>query len=325
MYGGSFRLLNQYQALSDSARISASKGFGDGLLLYLYPNEEIVAPTVDNVNFLHKQGSLMTQNGQQSEWSLQFTVAAINSSGRIIACDAMNVVGVYNMSISSYVPDIKFPDAPEAGIVEGNELAAVSYKTKSDSGYIWDIQVKSDREDVKGLSMAFTNMSLLPDKLMAVLDLPDVSYSVNLRENDQLFSDLFGKAKDRCYRLLVGDSLFVARNSSGGFLPSLFSLHGNYPNPFNPATSIAYSIPLDPLKNGYAGSLLQIVVYDTRGRIIRVIAHGQPRAGRHVVMWDGRNEIGNTVASGVYLYRLTITGSSGSIIYRTVKKMTLLK
>jgi hypothetical protein len=91
-------------------------------------------------------------------------------------------------------------------------------------------------------------------------------------------------------------------------------LRQNYPNPFNPTTSITYFVP-------EAGPKQQVslVVYDVTGSRVRTLVSGEHDAGRFNVEWDGRDNRGNQVSSGVYFYRLHTTGFSAS------KKMLLLK
>lgn len=78
--------------------------------------------------------------------------------------------------------------------------------------------------------------------------------------------------------------------------PRPTTLYQNYPNPFNPATSIAFYLASD--------SRATLVVYDVRGARMRGLVDGDLAAGRHVAAWDGRNDAGGQVGSGVYYYRL---------------------
>jgi subtilisin family serine protease len=90
------------------------------------------------------------------------------------------------------------------------------------------------------------------------------------------------------------------------------SLSQNYPNPFNPTTTIAYSIPKQ--------SHVNLFIYNIIGQKVRILVEGSQSAGSHAVSWDGTDENGQQVASGIYLYQLsTIDGVS------QVKKMILLK
>lgn len=93
--------------------------------------------------------------------------------------------------------------------------------------------------------------------------------------------------------------------------PTIFTLLQNYPNPFNTGTVIHYS-----LRNEGSAKL---DVYDVLGRHVRTLFDGLQSTGLHDVVWDGRAANGQTVASGVYFYRLTVGEGVES------KKMVLLK
>jgi hypothetical protein len=83
------------------------------------------------------------------------------------------------------------------------------------------------------------------------------------------------------------------------------------PNPFNPSTTIAFT--LDRARE------LTLSVHDLRGRMVARLAHGRFEAGRHLRRWDGRNEAGRPVASGVYLVRLHGEGLDASRTVTLVK------
>jgi hypothetical protein len=78
--------------------------------------------------------------------------------------------------------------------------------------------------------------------------------------------------------------------------PVADALIGNYPNPFNPDTVISYSLSTN--RNA------SLVVYNTLGQKVRTIVDGPQIAGIYAVKWDGRDEMGRRVSSGVYYYRL---------------------
>jgi len=98
--------------------------------------------------------------------------------------------------------------------------------------------------------------------------------------------------------------------------PVGFVLYQNYPNPFNPQTVIEYQI-----SNFMAmhASLVQIRIYDVLGREIKTLVNQKQEAGRYAVVWDGTNEAGAKVASGVYLYHLLVSD------FVQTKKMILLR
>ncbi len=79
-------------------------------------------------------------------------------------------------------------------------------------------------------------------------------------------------------------------------VPSDFYLLPNYPNPFNTETSIGFHLPFE--------MDVRLTIYDARGRVVRVLHEGGLAAGEHVVQWDGTEDTGKPVASGVYICRL---------------------
>jgi hypothetical protein len=79
-------------------------------------------------------------------------------------------------------------------------------------------------------------------------------------------------------------------------LPTAFSLQQNYPNPFNPSTVIRFQLPVV--------SQVRLHIYNLKGQLVRTLVNEQKPAGRHQVVWDGRNDVGARVPSGVYLYRI---------------------
>lgn len=102
-----------------------------------------------------------------------------------------------------------------------------------------------------------------------------------------------------------------------GSVPSGFVLEQNYPNPFNPNTHIGFRIP----QGGAEGTsgFIELKIYDITGRVVRTLVSEPKMPGRYVVEWDGANEFGQRVASGVYFYQLAAGRQVQS------KKMVLLR
>jgi hypothetical protein len=85
-------------------------------------------------------------------------------------------------------------------------------------------------------------------------------------------------------------------------LPSpRFSLDQNYPNPFNPVTRIRYELP--------ESMRIVLKIYDLRGRVVKTLVQGHQAAGSKTVVWDGRDNKGRPVGSGVYIYRILALGN----------------
>lgn len=96
-------------------------------------------------------------------------------------------------------------------------------------------------------------------------------------------------------------------------IPTGFILEPNYPNPFNPTTTIAFSLSRD--------SYAKLTVYDITGAEVRTLFSQPMNAGEHSVKWDGRNQSGSPAASGIYLYRLVVDNGA----WQAVRKMLLMK
>jgi DNA-binding beta-propeller fold protein YncE len=83
-------------------------------------------------------------------------------------------------------------------------------------------------------------------------------------------------------------------------LPEHVTLLGNTPNPFNPTTTIRFTVPAGPSR------AYRLQVFDVRGRLVRTLETGQIGSGIYSATWDSRNDNGDTVGSGIYLYRVEV-------------------
>ncbi|MBU0710714.1 T9SS type A sorting domain-containing protein [bacterium] len=94
-------------------------------------------------------------------------------------------------------------------------------------------------------------------------------------------------------------------------LPTKFALKQNFPNPFNPLTSIAFELPV--------GNDIHLAVYNMLGQEVRTLVNEHRPAGYHSVQWDGRDDFGKSLSSGIYFYRI----EAGT--FHQTNKMILLK
>jgi hypothetical protein len=81
-----------------------------------------------------------------------------------------------------------------------------------------------------------------------------------------------------------------------GSFPTDFALLQNYPNPFNPETVISYQLPVI--------SQVQLTIYNALGQEIRTLVNGRQSPGVKSAVWDGKNDLGQAVNSGIYFYIL---------------------
>jgi hypothetical protein len=108
-----------------------------------------------------------------------------------------------------------------------------------------------------------------------------------------------------------GRLLDMSVASIGNVLPDAFSLYQNYPNPFNPETTIEFDIP--------SAGPVRLAVYNVLGQLVRTLIDGELDPGSHSIRWDGTDKTGNSVSSGIYLYRLETPDASAA------RKMLLMK
>jgi len=120
------------------------------------------------------------------------------------------------------------------------------------------------------------------------------------------YTDAFFNSMDDCIETCV-----LVSNDESNQLPTAFSLYNNYPNPFNPMTTIRYNLPDDALVN--------ITIYDMMGRVVKTLINDQQTTGYRSLQWNATNDNGAPVSAGLYLYTI----EAGQ--FRQTNKMVLLK
>ncbi|MCB0312530.1 MAG: T9SS type A sorting domain-containing protein, partial [Calditrichaeota bacterium] len=111
----------------------------------------------------------------------------------------------------------------------------------------------------------------------------------------------------------LGNSIFVITGIEDGLtgIPTEFSLQQNYPNPFNPTTTIRYGLRED--------AKVSVKIYNVLGQVVKTLVNNRQTAGFKTAVWDGTNDFGAKVSSGIYIYRIEANDFVDS------KKMILLK
>jgi len=102
----------------------------------------------------------------------------------------------------------------------------------------------------------------------------------------------------------------IFKNQSN--FPQSFSLFQNYPNPFNSETVIRYQLP--------ASGNVELSIYNGIGQKIRTLLNSSQPSGNHSTTWDGKDDWGNPVSSGIYIYQLKV-----GCEFLQIKKLLLLK
>ena len=140
----------------------------------------------------------------------------------------------------------------------------------------------------------------------------------NVRLEGQEFLMWYGGGDDVLFQTGLATSPYVTSvyedHNNGPAIQTTprFVLYQNYPNPFNPQTSIQYHLP-EP-------AIVKISIFDVSGRSVRKLINSEFQStGRHEIVWDGEDQFGRQVTTGIYFYRF----EAGS--YHETKRMTLLK
>jgi len=113
------------------------------------------------------------------------------------------------------------------------------------------------------------------------------------------------------YSNVVSVTLEYVNIAGANDIPTVYKVHQNHPNPFNPVTTLRYDLPEDGLVN--------ITVYDVMGRVVRTLVNMEQNAGFKSIQWNATNNEGQPVSAGLYLYTIQAGG------FRQTKKMVLLK
>ena len=103
----------------------------------------------------------------------------------------------------------------------------------------------------------------------------------------------------------------IALGTESELIPTEFALFQNYPNPFNPFTTIQFRV-IEPVN-------VSLNIYDLSGKRIKTLVNSFKNSGKHQVVWDATNNLGQSVAAGMYIYTI----QAGD--FNQTRKMLLLK
>ena len=185
------------------------------------------------------------------------------------------------------------PKAPETS---RKRLLAEQYEPAGQSGYRYEISLVAPEgepvtisvEDIESLELS--QEIVLFDKTLAK------RYDIH---KDPSFT-IWPTSSALNFVLLIGDDAYIS-SEAHEILPLEVALLPNYPNPFDSHTTIEFALP-EPKS-------VRLVVYDALGRQVRTLRNGFMDAGHHSVMWDGRNDAGSTMGSGLYFFQLLLPES----------------
>lgn len=123
--------------------------------------------------------------------------------------------------------------------------------------------------------------------------------------------DVYGKLGYALSQVKLKKSTDVEEEEELNVSIDRFALNQNYPNPFNLSTEITFQLPVE--------SKVSLKIYNTKGQLVRSLIDDEKSKGFYSISWDGKDQSGKEVASGIYFYRL----AAGN--FRAIKKMVMLK
>jgi hypothetical protein len=198
-------------------------------------------------------------------------------------------------------------------LLQNNLCIEVEFLTKSYGTVTGNIVLHGNTENISDVAIKTGNYIAHPDENGAFsLQLKPGTYEISV------FSEGFEPAESQLFVIAENDffdNVVFELFSTDSFetnipIPFVLTL-GNFPNPFNPSTTIVYSIP--------ESEHVELTVFNVKGQKVKTLIKEQKNAGTHSIQWDGSDEQGNPVSSGIYLYRLQNNAKN------LVRKMLLSK
>jgi len=186
----------------------------------------------------------------------------------------------------------------------------IDYKTCSEEGYQWNMAVKTNVNDEMN-TLKWTTINLPENYHLAILD---ISNNKLIDINSDLYS-FTNKYEQHpvTFKIFAGSEEYVRQvvEEERNKLPDKYDLAQNYPNPFNPTTAIGYRL--------LAVSDVELGIYNILGQKVAVLVSERQSAGSYQVQWDGTDQHGKLVSSGLYIYMIRADQFSAS------KKMIILR
>ena len=243
-------------------------------------------------------------------WNLQGAdgTDSLDADGVVVTlCDTMLAVA----DQSKWLDDSTNIQIASHGVSESNNINATDLGWNLDPMYI-NKQIERNKDWLdNGVHNTFTDYwwNVQEDDNAVVVQWPipmDFSYSATSSAATACsHGGPVGSTKHMDHSAALGIDV------SSETLPNRFALKQNYPNPFNPTTEIAFT--LDQTAD------VNLSIYNMLGQKVRTLTNGSKNAGTHTLQWNGLDEMGQNVSTGIYLYRLT--SGSKSI----TKKMAFMK
>ncbi len=207
-------------------------------------------------------------------------------------------------------------------VIEGNWQTDTTnfmvFAGKSENGDKVYAAVSNYNSDYEDYTIEFTNLPWsVSDEIKVTINLvkePSDEFSefVSFQPGDGSMSIPVNDMAAPSITLVRLEKQSGAGVASRGALSKQFQLYQNYPNPFNASTTIQYRLAEE--------CQVELAIFDLRGKEVRILIRNKETAGEHAVHWDGKNNVGYPVSTGVYFFRLKTDED-----FSQVKKVVYLK
>ncbi len=303
--------------------------------------------TGQNPDMVFKLYQPTSQEGVKDYVTLYSDAMDWDFSNRYILFDAFNSIPqqsgdsleFWNINILDVTTGLIFPVFPPQP--EGISLGNPSFAQTDENIFTFDYVDFNQGEDVIMAANLFTGDVTTVFNNGDVIGYPNYSTQDDRIVFQTWLTDQYGNTDYGVdYQPLASDKMSPAGQAqaliSGGIRPKWFAigsrptgiedqpstvaqgfyLGANYPNPFNPTTTIPFTVSQN--------AQVTLTVYDNTGRQVKTLLNKTVAPGSYTVEWDGRNDAGMPVASGVYFYRMQVVRGS-AVVYNRFRKLVLMK
>lgn len=299
-------VLNTFEA--DSIKIEVTS---DGYFPYI--GTISILPGQNNINIeLSPTTTVFSENWEngmdnwvlEGPWVLQSDLSA---SGSAIT-DSWGGNGFYEVNCDVHIRTANPIELPAAGDI----YLAFDQHLYSEWEYDWvRVEVSSDQSEWQELWRESGRFDWWHTQYISLNDFAGQSLYFRFRLVDESVHEEMTDPGWTIDNIRIIGGYAVPNQDAINQIPLISALYPNFPNPFNPQTTIKYSLS----RHGK----VKLSIYNLKGQKVKSLVDNQMSSGAHQVIWNGRDDGGNAVSSGVYYYRLETDN------YRRTMKMVLLK
>jgi hypothetical protein len=245
----------------------------------------------------HQGSPLGKEPDSQALWTMQ-----VAFEGDINA-DRGNILGVASGASAERDDHDRWKPAPALGLCyiafvrrdldERFPYLRADIRPTGREGQVWDLEVRNPRRAAG--SILVEGVDQVPAEFSVVLVTREETSPVDLRKTPRVA--LGAGSEKLSLRIIIGSPEYTS-DELARLVPEQLALLQNYPNPFNPVTTIPFTLP--------SAAVVRLEVVSLVGQTAATLLDGPMSAGMHTVRWDGTDERGVHLSSGVYFYRLVV-------------------